>query len=91
MAILTCTKSDVARMNCVIACIEHSRAVTAESCPDLRVSDWVSQALLVEQYGISYAGINRLIELRMLDAKPSDGFGPSVKINPEWRKISNPW
>ena len=55
---------------------------------DARPSQWQSVFTLENTFHIPHGRIRRLIELRFLESRPSDGFGPEVRVaDPEAREL----
>lgn len=44
------------------------------------VSEWQFQATVETRSGVKHGRINRLVSLTLLEQKPSDGFGPQIRI-----------
>lgn len=78
----TTTPLDLACLEAVKDRIAFLRRDTETRFPEYRSGEWQFLYTVIEDRCTTKGRIDRLIQLGFLEQKPSDGFGPSIRINP---------
>ena len=79
------TSKDLAAFEKVGQRIKEIQAGIEALGSEYKSSEW-QFAYAVACSGLTVGRINRLVSLGLLESKPSDGFGPSVRVNPEYHR-----
>ena len=79
------TEKDLAAFETAKNRITQIRADIEQANPEYKASEW-QFADNVCCRGLTMHRINRLVTLGLLESKPSDGFGPAVRVNPEYHR-----
>ena len=80
------TKHDYAAFEQVQQTIATIRDDLARHFPEYKPSEWQFLYTVADKGDVGVGRMNRLIAIGLLESKPSDGSGPSIRINPNYRR-----